>query len=82
MDRTMRFVAVTTILVLGSTAIANMMPGRPIKPPQPPTSQPATQPTVLPEKSQPASVLTTLAAGLGISGLLVGGGVWLARSRR
>lgn len=81
MDRTMRFVAVMTMLVLGSTALANLMPLRP-KPPQPPTSQPATQPTVLTEKAQPASVLTTLAAGLGISGLLVGGGVWLARSRR
>jgi hypothetical protein len=78
MVRTMRFVAVTTILVLGSTAMANILPD----PPKPPTSQPTTRPTVLTEKTQPAKVLTTLALGLGISGLLVGGGIWLARSRR
>jgi hypothetical protein len=83
MVRTMRCVAVTTILVLGSTAMANMLPGRPpVKPPQPPTSQPDTQPKIRTENTRPGTVLTTLALGLGISGLLVGGGVWLARSRR
>jgi hypothetical protein len=75
MTRIVGCLALLTVLMVTATTSANkMLP----QPPQPPTSQPATQP----DKASITNPGAALALGLGVTGLLVGGGVWLTRGRR
>lgn len=75
MTRIVSCLALLTVLMVTATASANKMLPRP---PQPPATQPATQP----DKAAVTNPGAALALGLGVSGLLVGGGVWLTRGRR
>ena len=75
MARCVSSLVMLALLVMSTTAWANKMLPRP---PQPPATQPATQP----DKAVVTNPGAALALGLGVSGLLVGGGVWLTRGRR
>jgi hypothetical protein len=89
-----RLAIALTILVFATSAWANLLPDPGRKPPRkPPVKPPATSPTEEPKppvepaptpKSQGAFGRSSVALplGLGASAVLVGGGLWLAHSRR